>query len=186
MMPSFRKLSAAQTAALRSHQDAARAEIAREYDDYLADFAAGDHGRAELRDGEQRDMVRRELQAAAGRRGLVLRFRAGRGPLTFHIEPLPAPATSLDPVAPAPAPARREEDAPRERPAPQPTTRRQPAGPAPARREEDAPRERPAPQPTTRRQPVAGRYDAMLPRWMREGQQPAQRTGSKRRGRSSK
>ena len=84
-MPSFRKLSPAEVAALENPSISTRAEIAGEYDDYLASFVVGDYGRAELIDGERRAAIRRRLQAAACRRGLALRFRPGPGPLTFHI-----------------------------------------------------------------------------------------------------
>src|SRR6266542_4712439 len=85
MMPSLRKLSEAEIAALEQPRIGARAQVAREYDEYLADFAAGDYGRAELVADERRKVVRRRLQAAARRRGLALRFRPGPGPLTFHV-----------------------------------------------------------------------------------------------------
>jgi hypothetical protein len=52
-MPSFRKLTAAETAA-NPPTRSARAQIARAYDAYLADFAIGEYGRAELIAGEQR------------------------------------------------------------------------------------------------------------------------------------
>jgi hypothetical protein len=39
-MPSFRKLSAAETAVLEQPPIGARAELAREYDAYLAEFAS--------------------------------------------------------------------------------------------------------------------------------------------------
>lgn len=89
-MPSFRKLSPAEVAALDLRPASARAVIALAYDDYLAAFAVGDYGRAALLDGEHRAVVRRHLQAAARRRGLALRFRSGPGPLTFHVAALPA------------------------------------------------------------------------------------------------
>ncbi len=85
-MPSFRKLAGPEVTALDQPPPGARAQVAREYDAYLAGFAAGDYGRAELREGERRARVRRRLQAAARRRGLTLRFRPGPGPLTFRIE----------------------------------------------------------------------------------------------------
>jgi len=46
----------------------ARAQIARENDADVADFALGNYSRAELSEGERRDTVRRQLQAAAKRR----------------------------------------------------------------------------------------------------------------------
>jgi len=156
-MPSFRKLSEAEAAALRSRPLGARAQIAREYNAYLTDFAVGDYGRAELHDGERRATVRQRLQAAARRRGLALRFRPGPTPaLIFCVEAAPAPL-----ARPAPPPA---------------------AGAAHrsggAARRDGAP-----PRPPRRRQTAAERYHEVLPRWMREGQQPGRRGDSKRRAR---
>src|SRR5690349_20827682 len=101
-MPSFRKLSAAEVAALDLLPVGARAEIARTYDAYLADFAVGGYGRAELLDGERRTLVRQRLQAAARRRGAVLRFRFGPGPLIFQVAAAPASSVppSQEPSAP--------------------------------------------------------------------------------------
>src|SRR5437868_2263078 len=73
MMPSVRKLGAAEIAALHQPQLSERAQAVREYDAYIADFAAGDYGRVELAAGERRTLVRGRLQAAARRRGLALR-----------------------------------------------------------------------------------------------------------------
>jgi hypothetical protein len=144
-MPRFRKLSESETAA-RQPTLSARAQIAQAYDALLANFAIGDYGRAELIDGERRDIVRRQLQAAARRRGLALRFRSGPGPLTFRVEAAPAVA-SPTPVAPLVG------------------VQRDPAPPRPPRRRETS----------------TERYHEMLPRWMRAGQSPGRRDGSKRR-----
>ncbi len=85
-MPHFRKLSAAESAALAQSTAGARAQIAQQYDAYLADVAIGEYGRAELNDDERRGSVRQRLHAAARRCGLALRFRAGPGSLTFCVE----------------------------------------------------------------------------------------------------
>jgi hypothetical protein len=153
-MPSFRKVSPAEIAARDQPPIGARAEIARAYDSYLADFAAGDDGRAELVDGERRVVVRRRLQAAAHRRGLALRFRSGPGPLTFHVTP--ALAISAPPpheiVAATPLAA--------------PTVDSRPPRP---------------PRPSRRRQTAAERYHDVLPRWMRAGQQGSRPNGTAKR-----
>jgi hypothetical protein len=155
-MPSLRKLSLAEIAALDQPALSARAQAVREYDAYLADFAAGDYGRVELAEGERRAVVRGRLQAAARRRSLALRFRPGPdAALIFRVEVAP-------PVArPVPTPAAGADQpravAPRRPPAP--------------------------PRPPRRRQTAAERYHTMLPRWMREGQPPSRRVGSKRRTR---
>jgi hypothetical protein len=77
-MPRFRKLSPAEIAALHQSTPGPRAQVAQEYDAYLAGFVAGDYGRAELHDDERRDVVRVRLHAVARRRGLALCFRPGR------------------------------------------------------------------------------------------------------------
>jgi len=155
-MPRFRKLTPAEVAALAPAASDTRAETARAYDEHLAGFAAGDVGRGEVRDGARRDMVRQQLQAAARRRGLALRFRSGPGPLTFRVEAAPAPLT---------------------RPAPRP------AAGAEQRRGDAVRRDAAPPRPPRRHQTVVERYQQMLPRWMREGQPPGRRTDSKRRAR---
>jgi hypothetical protein len=66
----------------------ARAQIAREYDTYVAEFVAGEYGRAELAAHERRGSAR-SLQAAAKRRGLALRFHSDPDLLTFHVETAP-------------------------------------------------------------------------------------------------
>jgi len=155
-MPSFRKVSPAEIAALDQPPIGARAEIARAYDAYLVDFAAGDSGRAELVDGERRAVVRRRLQAAARRRGLALRFRSGPGPLTFHVAAAPEISATppQEPLAAAPVVA--------------PAADVRPPRP---------------PRPPRRRQTAAERYHDVLPRWMREGPPSDRRGGDKRRTR---
>ena len=150
-MPRLNKLSAPETAALEQPTIGARAQVAREYDSYLSGFVAGDYGRADLSDGDRRALVRSRLQAAARRRGLVLRFRHGPGAaLIFRVELAPPPAA---PLAPSTA-------------AEQTVT----LAPAPAA-EQSEPRRRgaPAPQRQNRRPSAAERYHDMLPRWMRDG-----------------
>jgi hypothetical protein len=155
-MPSFRKLSVAEIAALEHHSFSDRARVAQEYNALLEGFAVGDHGRADLLDGERRLTVRQRLQAAARRRDLKLRFRSGPGPLIFRVD-----------VAQARPPARISS------PAAEPPGREN--GHASAQRTSERRR------PNSERRPTAGRYDAMLPRWMREGQPQGRRLGSKRR-----
>src|SRR6266542_3070297 len=146
MMPSFRKLSGAEIAALEQPPLSERAQAVREYNTYVADFAAGDYGRVELAAGERRTVVRSRLQAAARRRGLALRFRPGPNPaLIFHVEAAPPPLA---------------------RPAPTPATGAEQRSGGAARRDGASPR------PSRRRQTAAERYHEVLPRWMREGQPP--------------
>ena len=155
-MPRFRKLNAAEIAALEQRPPGARAQVAREYDAYVADFAAGDYGRVELAAHEQRKVVRVRLHAAARRRGLVLRFRPGPSKaLIFRVEAAP-------PLA---------------RPTPPPAAGANQRRGGPARRDGEPPR------PPRRRQTATERYHEVLPRWMREGQQIGRHDGRKRRTR---
>ena len=155
-MPRFRKLNAAEIAALEQRPPGARAQVAREYDACVADFAVGDYGRVELAAHERRKVVRGRLHAAARRRGLVLRFRPGPTPaLIFRVEAAP-------PLA---------------RPTPPPAAGANQRRGGPARRDGEPPR------PPRRRQTATERYHEVLPRWMREGQQVGGRSGDKRRKR---
>src|SRR5205809_652122 len=99
MMPSLRKLSLAEIAALEQPSLSERAQRGREYDAYVADFAASDYEQVELAAGERRTVVRGRLQAAARQRGLALRFRPGPGAaLIFHgkaAPPLARPVPTL-------------------------------------------------------------------------------------------
>src|SRR5215213_6944911 len=146
-MPRFRKLSPAEipeNVPILS----ARAQVTQEYDALLADFVIGEYGRAELLDGERRDMVRSRLHAAARRRGLALRFRPGPGPLIFCVEAAPVPVAN-------------------------PTLAQEPRV--------SAQRDLLPPRPPRPRPKAVGRYDAVLPRWMREGGQIDRGGSSKRR-----
>lgn len=161
-MPRLRKLNPVEAAALEKTAISAGAQVAREYDAYIADFVIGDYGRAELHEGERRDIVRRQLQAAARRRDYALRFRSGPGLLIFHVDPLPAPVVA-SPTPPVGAPLVG-------------------AHSVGAAQRDDSARRKPAPSRLPRRRPTAAeRYHEVLPRWMREGQPPRRRGDSKRR-----
>jgi hypothetical protein len=88
------------------------------------------------------------------RRGLALRFRSGRGPLTFRVAAMPLiSATPSQEIVEAAAVA------------------------APVA-------EGRSPRPPLRRQSAAERYQTVLPRSLRQGQQGGQRNGvAKRRPR---
>ena len=150
-MPQFRKLSMAEIAALDQPAIGARAEIAREYDAYLASFAVGDYGRAELIDSERRALVRQRLQGVARRRGLALRFRSGPGPLTFRVMAAP----EIRPPQPFP-----------------PIQAAQVTAPVTDGRLQRPPR---------RRQTATERYHDVLPRWMRTGQPGSRPNGTAKR-----
>jgi len=154
-VPSFRKVDPAELQVSAARPPSERARIAQEYDALLEGFAVGDHGHAEVGEGERRVSVRQRLQAAARRRNLALRFRPGRGPLIFRVDVAPRPPEIL-PSAAFEAPGRANGHAGAQR---RPEQRR----------------------PRRERRPAAGRYDAVLPRWMREGSQPEGRSKRKRR-----
>jgi hypothetical protein len=158
-MPHFRKLSAAEIAALKQPKLGSRAQLARTYDGYLSDFAVGDYGQVELGPEERRGVVRSQLHAAAARRGLALRFRPGpRAALIFRVTPPQRPRQAPpDLVQQTPAP--RTDVPPSE-----------PAGRA----------ARPRPRP---RQTASERYQTVLPRWMRGKEPSGQQERGKRRRR---
>jgi hypothetical protein len=162
-MPSFRKLSAGEVAVLEQGVPSSRVQIAQAYDEHLAGFAAGDIGRVELHEGEQRSLVRRRLQAAARYRGWVLRFRSGPGPLTFCVEVRVAVNASAAP---------KDNDTVLVRPQ---------AALAGSEITPTAPMtEGPSPRPSRRRQSATERYHEVLPRWMRTGQPRTDRAKHKR------
>lgn len=153
-MPSFHKLDPSKVAVFEQPRLGSRARIAQEYDAYVSIFAVGDYGRADLIEGERRTIVRGRLQAAARRRGIVLRFRSGPGvALIFRVDAAPTPKA---------------------KPAPQPTQ---------VSRARDFPAQRDAEpsRPPRPRESSMDRYRGMLPRWMRDGHHPGRRGGTKRR-----
>jgi hypothetical protein len=56
--PDTQLIDGAEITALEQTAPGLRAQIAREYDAYLADFAIGDYGRAEVGDDERRNVAR--------------------------------------------------------------------------------------------------------------------------------
>jgi hypothetical protein len=78
-MPSMRKLEVEEVQKFEKPTESGmRAAIAREYDEYLSDFAPGDWGRADLQEGENKTTVRNRLKAAASRRMWALEFKRTR------------------------------------------------------------------------------------------------------------
>ncbi len=79
-MPTFRKLDADE---VRRGGKAlsARAQMQREYDNYLADFSSDEYGEAVIDDNESKLTVRNRLRAAAERRGLDIDFLRSPGPV---------------------------------------------------------------------------------------------------------
>jgi hypothetical protein len=152
-MPTFRKLDPIDGEP-KPRPLSKRAQVAREYDAYVADFTVGDYGRAELLDGEQRALVRQRLQAAAKRSGLILRFRSGPGPLIFQVTATPTIST----------------------PPPQEPSAITSVAPVTVDRRSQRP-----PRPPRQRKSAAERYRDVLPRWMRDGQHEGKRNGSTKR-----
>ena len=72
-MPTIRKLDAEE---VRRGGKAlsARAQMQREYDNYLADFSPDEYGEAVIDENESKLTVRNRLRAAAERRGLDIDF----------------------------------------------------------------------------------------------------------------
>jgi hypothetical protein len=90
-MPEFRKLSHEEIERLknpkRATSDSAQAQVAREYDEYVADLQPGEYAEVTLDEGDNKLTVRSRLSAAANRRGLVLEYTRTRGPvIRFKVE----------------------------------------------------------------------------------------------------
>jgi 4-aminobutyrate aminotransferase-like enzyme len=90
-MPEFRKLSQEEIERLknpkRANGDSTRAQLAREYDEYVADLHPGEYVEVILDEGDNKLTVRKRLTAAANRRGLVLEYTRTHGPvIRFKVE----------------------------------------------------------------------------------------------------
>jgi hypothetical protein len=90
-MPEFRKLSQEEIERLkdpkRARGDSARAQVAREYDAYVADLQPGEYAEVILDEGDNKLTVRKRLTAAANRRRLVLEYSRTLGPvIRFKVE----------------------------------------------------------------------------------------------------
>jgi hypothetical protein len=90
-MPEFRKLSQEEVERLKKQKRttsiSARAELAREYDAYVADLQPGEYAEVTLDEGDTKLTVRKRLTAAANRRGLVLEYTRTQGPvIRFKVE----------------------------------------------------------------------------------------------------
>lgn len=91
-MPAVRKLDQEEVAKHHTGNARVRARIEREYDDYLADFGAGDYGEAQLLEGERKAAIKKRLTAAAERKVLTMSFFRTSGKIIrFKLE-----AVSLD------------------------------------------------------------------------------------------
>ena len=92
-MPSVRKLTPAEVAALEAQAPNPRKQIAEEYDSMLAGFSAGNIVEVELDPDDDRRTVRNRFRAAARRRGLLVAFLPNReGILRFKLRPNTPPS----------------------------------------------------------------------------------------------
>lgn len=106
-MPTIRKLQESEVQGLTNKGETARAQVAREYDGYLADFSPNDYGEATVDEGESKLTVRNRLRAAAGRRGLKMTFLRTSGPMVrFKVEEDDGAQTMGDLAEPAAKPKR--------------------------------------------------------------------------------
>ncbi len=80
-MPTIRKLEADEVKTRGKKGESARAQVAREYDGYLAEFAPDEYGEAIVDENESKLTVRNRLKAAAQRRGWRLDFLRTPGPV---------------------------------------------------------------------------------------------------------
>jgi hypothetical protein len=87
-MPTVRKLNPQEAQTLEGKGKGQRKLIEEQYDAFLADYASGDYGEAELDEGEKRLTVRNRFKAAAARRGLDLIFpRTNGNVVRFRVAP---------------------------------------------------------------------------------------------------
>jgi hypothetical protein len=85
-MPTMRKLTPAEVAALEQPQPSQRQLVAEEYDRMLAGFTAGNIVEVELDPDDDRRVVRNRFKAAAQRRQLSITFLPNReGILRFKL-----------------------------------------------------------------------------------------------------
>lgn len=105
-MPRVRKLSPEEVRMIENKGKGMRKLIAEQYDAFLADYAVGDYGEAELEDNEKRLTVRNRLKAAATRRGLGIGFLRTQGStIRFRVTEAPREVVEHPVVAAAPPPA---------------------------------------------------------------------------------
>ena len=117
-MPQLRKLAPEEVQAIENKGKPQRKITEEQYDAFLANYAVGDYGEAELDEDEKRLTVRNRLRAAASRRSVDIDFKRTQGnTIRFKIiEPgsiiskvksalakVPAIISSEPPPPPAPA-----------------------------------------------------------------------------------
>jgi hypothetical protein len=79
--------------------------VEEQYDAFLAGYEAGDYGKAELDEGENRLTVRNRFKAAAARRGVNLTFpRTTGNVIRFQVAPAAGEAAPAAEPEPPPTP----------------------------------------------------------------------------------
>ena len=101
-MPNVRKLTPQEVETLEHKGKGQRKLVEEQYDAFLAGYAPGDYGEADLEENEKRLTVRNRFKAAAARRGIELIFQPMRNnTLRFKVAPAPIAAVEAAPEPPA-------------------------------------------------------------------------------------
>ena len=76
-----RKLTEQETAELETRKTGTTSRLAKQevYDALLVDFTAGDYGEVTLGEDEKKGTVRKNLNAAAARKGVTLEWHRSKG-----------------------------------------------------------------------------------------------------------
>jgi hypothetical protein len=115
-MPTIRRLTPQEVQTLENKGKGQRRLVEEQYDAFLAGYAPGDYGEAELDEGEKRLTVRNRFKAAATRRGLSLIFpRTNGNLLRFQVVSVLEPAEAAAPPTLEPEPPVASDALPRSR-----------------------------------------------------------------------
>jgi hypothetical protein len=124
-MPAVRKLAPEEVEKIENKGKGQRKLTEEQYDAFLADYAVGDYGEAELGEDENRLTVRNRFKAAATRRGIHLDFKRTKGnTIRFkvldttsngHAQPAPV-AVSAPVIEEPPTPVKKRGGRPRKNP----------------------------------------------------------------------
>src|SRR5262245_21724520 len=123
-MPSVRKLAPEEVQTIENKGKGQRKLTEEQYDAFLADYAVGEYGEAELGEDENRLTVRNRFKAAATRRGIGLDFNRTRGNIIrFKVinasgngHAQAAPVVSAPVIEEPPAPVKKKGGRPRKNP----------------------------------------------------------------------
>lgn len=92
-MPSYRKLTQEDLAAMTMPPSGERARIREEYRGYLSDLALGEGGELTLDEGEKKVTIKNRLKRAAKDLGVGIEFRrSGEDIVRYSTKPLEAAA----------------------------------------------------------------------------------------------